>query len=134
MQYNNVSGQSIANNSVTGITNWTKNFDSHNAFNATTGIFTAPVSGTYNLATSMAFNANGTGYREVAVTKNGTSVMILSDIVGSAANGLVQGGSSLFKLNAGDTLNITMAQTSGGALTIAAASNYCNLSISRIGN
>ena len=57
---NNSSGQSIANATETTVTNWIKKDDNFNAFNATTGVFTAPKKGAYTFTFHWLFSATMT--------------------------------------------------------------------------
>ena len=57
----NLSGQSIADQTATNVTNWTGIVDNNNNFDESTGIFTAPRSGNYVFSFSYAFTSSNFG-------------------------------------------------------------------------
>lgn len=63
----NTSGQSIPSAATTVVTNWTENFDSHTAFNPTTGVFVAPHSGYYDISFSAYFAATMNGRTSISI-------------------------------------------------------------------
>lgn len=121
--------QTVANNSVTQVTNWTSRQNVGNHFNATTGVFTAPRAGKYRVSAAAHFAA-GTSFtaagQEVAIItrKNGAQDRILRIPVSAACT--IQPSTSCLTytitLAAGDTLDICVYQT-GGASTSTAASD-----------
>jgi hypothetical protein len=103
-----------------------KEIDSHNAFNTSTGLYTVPVSGTYLISdvtqVSVA-NAN------VFVKKNGSSFSTLNI---ATTGGNPASGSTLIKCNAGDTLGIYL---DASATVIATGNgNITSFSLYRVGN
>lgn len=52
--YNN-SSQSFVSGSQSTVTNWTEYLDTHGAFNATTGVFTSPISSLYEISSALTF-------------------------------------------------------------------------------
>lgn len=74
----NSSGQSIANNLTTTLTNWTEISDASGAFNATTGIFTAPSAGLYNIFTAITFGDTVSSSDRNLYITDATSVTILA--------------------------------------------------------
>ena len=114
----------------------TKNFDSHNAYNTTTGVYTVPVSGKYrvsatvttaavNLTTAQIFSAqlqkNGTGFITTQIPGNGaSSISYCNDV------------SQTVSCNTGDT--ISLAALANTATTTYASSGATVLSLERIGN
>lgn len=68
--------QSISNATETVLTNWAEQLDTANAFNATTGVFTAPLGGIYVASGTVSYAAqvwNSTGASAV-IRKNGANV------------------------------------------------------------
>lgn len=134
--YNNQTGQSIPN-SVSGsdaiITGWTKEFDSHNAFNATSGIYTCPISGKYEINGQIGFSSGSTADVEIRLYHNGTLVA-RQQLIGSTSNFIVNSCSGLFNCNAGDTLYVSARQTSGSALTLTTDPTFNRMYITRSGN
>ena len=133
-QYEQASGQSIPNSTLTAIVWDTKVIDSHNAMNISNGEWTCPVSGTYQFNNANAFAANGTGFRQFTTdVNNGASSKILCQQIPNASNGFVTCGSTLHRLKAGDVVKIMAFQTSGGALSLT-GSGYDTINIVRVGN
>jgi hypothetical protein len=134
-RYYTTAGQSIANGSTTAVVVFgTKSYDSHNAFNPTTGIFTAPVSGIYSVNSNIAFTANATGRRGILLGINGSSY-ITGLVLQATASGNINLNSAFeFKLLAGETLDIRAYQDSGGALSLYSGGGDNWINISRVGN
>jgi hypothetical protein len=100
----------------------TKNFDTHSAYNTSTGIYTVPVSGKYQVIARLFIGANQ--YLNVFV--NGTA-MSQGDSSGSTTAATIF---DIVQVNAGDQITIVplvSGTTVGGAY-------LSNFSISRIGN
>jgi hypothetical protein len=108
----------------------TKLFDSHNA--VSNGTFTAPISGIYQIE---ATHATGGNTRNFFVYKNGALYRNLFGTNGAQASNDVKSGSTMVKLNAGDTLFVTINTTttlSGDGTN--SVSNANNMAISKVGN
>lgn len=98
----------------------TKAYDSHNAYNTSTGLYTAPISGKYRI-TGAAASAAGVGSSVVSngtfinITKNGTTQEYIDNyrftVITTTFLVLLK-GSSTINLNAGDTLAIYIARDS----------------------
>lgn len=56
MAANNASGHSVTGGNTTRVLNWTTEYDTNNAFNASAGVYTIPVTGLYRLHATMLFN------------------------------------------------------------------------------
>ena len=97
----------------------TPSLDTHSAFNTTSGVYTCPVAGIYEVSGVMGFAANGTGSRYFTVQRNGSGNVILNapstTVSGTVDTHLVI-PSALIQCNAGDTLRLRAFQSSGGSL------------------
>lgn len=82
---------------------------------------TAIVSGTYVLTAHVAFAANTTGVRALAIRLNGTSTIAtqITNAAGSGATFLTL--STVYRLTAGDYVEMVVTQTSGGDLSVSSA-------------
>ena len=114
----NSSGQTIATATETAVTNWTEEEDTHNSFNPTTGVFTAPSSGKYEVIFTSAFDANATGNRRALIVKNGSTPLAFEDVPGDID--AVGGAQAIWagSLNANETLEFKVRHDSGGNLDI----------------
>jgi hypothetical protein len=59
--YNNSSGQVIPNVTITQVTGWTREKDTHGIFDGSTGIGTIPISGTYRITCQLQYTASFSG-------------------------------------------------------------------------
>jgi hypothetical protein len=141
-RYSTVVGQSITNGATpVTVVFGTKDFDSHNAMNSATGVFTAPISGVYRISSIICFTAasftySSTSAIELYVLKNGSSYNEFGYTPVQVTQSIRIGaqGSSTIKLNAGDTLavGVTHGESSPRSLLANAGLNW--VSIERIGN
>lgn len=121
--YANSSGQSIPNNVLTTVTTWTKTFDRVNAnFNASTGVFTAPATGYYQVDAQLTFSsAAGVVATEytAAILANGSVVAegnFFQESISTAAVSVQV--SAVVSLTSGQTVAIQAYQNSGSARTL----------------
>lgn len=141
MNAGNASTQSFANNTPTTVTNWTKIFDTANAFNATTGVYTVPVGGLYSITANLLFNSvlyPADGYLSGVIYKNGTAASDYLNQVGAATTApiyLQVKMDLLVQCIAGDTLYIQAVQSSSGTNTLYADSTliYNRFSVLKVG-
>ena len=130
--------QSIATSTPTQIAFDTKDDDSHNAFNTSTSLFTAPAQGKYRITCTTEFASNATGFRGIDAVKSGsasqTKTMFLVPSSGTASAMIICGSTS-FRLLAGDQLKINATQSCGAALNVGGSgSQYTHMCIERVGN
>jgi hypothetical protein len=131
--YVNSSGQSTTSGAVPIVTGWTKETDSHSFFNPSTGIATIPVSGRYSIAAQVLFNGNATGSRFLMIYKNSSLFreFLLPGSVNLTAMSIYANSISLLM---GETIDIRVSQSSGGALTLNTSAQENTFSIVRVGN
>lgn len=124
MRYNGITTTTIAATGYNNLVYSTKVYDSHNAYNAATGVYTCPVAGVYQIGGSVQGASNG---YEMDVAVNGARHHAIANSMSSAT------GYSQVKCNAGDTLALG---TNNGGSNIAITNNtvYNWITISRIGN
>jgi hypothetical protein len=135
--YSNTSGQSIPNNSFTTVTGWTKTFDKVNAnFSASTGIFTAPATGYYQMDACVTFSvATGVSAAQYAIAfvANAATVAEPSFFQESTAStGVAVCGGVTVSLASGQTAFIQAYQNTGVARSLLVNGGATYLSISRI--
>lgn len=128
-------GNHTSSGSEQDVATWsTASVDTHAAFNSTTGVYTVPVSGLYEISGVAGFAANSTGSRYFTVQKNGTGTLSLNAL-SAAASGTVDAHiaipSIVVSCNAGDTLRLRAFQSSGGSLAYTTGAEL-SMSIKRL--
>jgi len=131
--YSSNSGQTI-NNTATTVVYEDKDFDTHGAYNLSTGIFTVPVSGKYLVAAGLYYNSSTNGVNFQAVQAGSVAKTYrLGEKPPSTATSYQLSGSVEFNCIAGDTLKIQATASAGGSGLFALTElNY--LTITRVGN
>jgi microcystin-dependent protein len=133
------SGSNTTSGSFQAVASWQAisnptSFDSHNAFNTTTGVFTCPTAGRYHVSGTITLGVNGTGtFRASYVLKN-SGIYALGNLV--PPNAVIRVGlpfSTIVQCNAGDTISIATNQDSGGSIGYSTAPEDNQLNIQRIG-
>lgn len=134
--YTNTSGQTLANNTTTTITSWTKVNDTTASFNATTGVYTVPVTGQYLASMSIGIvssTSNAGVIQSVIVQAGSASTSSMSSVpFGTSGNTSTPLTSFIFNCVAGDTLTFRGLQTNtGGSLSLSttAAFNYMSVAM-----
>jgi hypothetical protein len=132
----NASAQSIPNNASTVVTGWTNVFDRTAAFNAATGVFTAPVAGQYLVSAKVQFNtAAWTLAQFVRVSIRQNAVIQENGELAAQATAsfpmMVQ-AASLINCAAGDTIDIAVLQNQGGAVALTAVAVNNSVSIVQV--
>jgi hypothetical protein len=118
------------------VTSWTKQSDTHNAFDASSGVFTVPVSGVYMVSGTVGYVTNNTGTRGAEIRKNSGSIIEYEAIIAANPLGIFDAATPFCKsirCNAGDNLDIRGFQNTGGNLNHSINSGYTTLSIVKVG-
>jgi hypothetical protein len=116
-------------------------FDSHNAYNTSTAIYTVPTSGKYRVGASALLGSGG-GWEagevaQLTLYKNGSSNRDMASIYSDSTHGqrVAISGSTIVSCVAGDTLEVRIFQDSDGSISTVASSQRSNwVSFERIGN
>lgn len=99
--------------------NWALDYNQGSYLNYTSGTFTAPVAGLYQINMNVR-NAGNASYSQLICYKNSSTVMICIEFAGSSTMNHT-GGSTIAKLAAGDTLIIKVA---AGTITFDGNDNW----------
>lgn len=141
MRAYNTSGFSVPNNSVTTITGWTTSYDTHGAFNASTGIYTVPVSGKYRVSGTLLFASSALVVGQPFSLIAGQSGSVSSNWVcgqswamGNVTTAAAAGGSDTIQCLAGDTIAIRAYQSQGAARSLSTSATENHFEITRVGN
>ena len=131
------SGSHTASGSEQTVASWnSKEYDTHNVFNLTTGEFIVPSTGKYHVSGSVTFGTNATGSRVSYITVNGAN-KIISNIYLSFSDNAAMVMSGTLQLNAGDIVTMKAFQNSGGSLgystTVVDVPGRTQFNIARIG-
>lgn len=139
-RYKSTSGQSIPNAAGTTYIYETKDWDSHNAYNPSTGIYTAPAPGEYEVNAKNLFTTGG-GWSsgelaDMSLVKNAASTASLDVRMSDAthSNYVQVKGTGKVMLLAGETAKIALFQNSGASLSVTTNALDNWLEINRVGN
>jgi hypothetical protein len=133
--YNTGAGPNITG-TVAVVPFTTKDYDSHNAYNTSTGLYTCPVPGKYRVSSLITVNMTlGTGsYILSVVYKNGVNTKRLQLTAGSGNSSFFSAsGSATIQCLAGDTLAVYGFCSSGSQALYADSSDNW-ICIERVGN
>lgn len=140
-RYTTAAGQSIETG-ATGETviYGTRDYDTHGAFNASTGVFTAPMPGAYRvtafnyLSSSNQWAAGEPAY--LRLYKNGSIYSYLAYYTAESATSkpVPLWGSDTVYLNQGDTVQINIANESGSTIALNSLATVNYVTIEKVGN
>ncbi|QIK60725.1 hypothetical protein G7050_13130 [Dysgonomonas sp. HDW5A] len=122
--------QSFPDNASTTVMNWRKKEDLLGTFNAATGIFTAPRTGTYTISVIATFDNGAVGtnsYMQMELVSPVATVKCQSTYYDAATFQTSVLCSGSFQLIAGQTLRSVISHNMGSLKYLKAG--YCNLSI-----
>jgi len=112
--------QTFTNNTTTAITFASESFDTDGYHSTTTNTdritIPAGLGGKYLVILGVQWNNNATGYREMSVQKNGTTLVLKFAFPGFNVGNNYFSYSSILEISAGDYFNATAYQNSGGDL------------------
>lgn len=135
MRYTDSSGGAIGT-SLAVYRFQTRDFDSHLQYSTSTGLYTVPISGKYQIAAAMQTSAISFSAAQAVyfyIYKNGSQYGVLGQTVGNGtANTWILSGSDTVQCNAGDTLAIYIGATVATTANPVSTANH--LSIVRVGN
>jgi hypothetical protein len=127
---------SVADSSVSTITGWANLEDTKNAFNASTGVFTAPKTGLYDikLKLGLSHSASMPLYYELYIQRNDVTTDIC--IHNSSTTSISVVGQKIcnttLRLSAGQTVRTRIYQVTGGTRSVSANASVNSLVITRI--
>ena len=101
------------NGQRTIITPWTEHFDQGGHFNATTGVFTAPVQGKYYFYVSAMMDRNDNGDYQIAIYRNGSLYYNSNDMLSNSGVTYMQTTiCGVVEMSANDTVDFRMYNSS----------------------
>lgn len=123
--YNN-SNFLVATSTLTAVTFNSERNDNAgiHSTSANTGRLTAPVDGFYWISANVSFASNATGFREVNLRLNGATNIGRDSKNAVNGSGTAFSFGALYKLAAGDYVEVVVFQNSGGNLNVDSASAY----------
>lgn len=108
-------------------------FDTHGGFNSTSGVYTFPTAGIWEVTATTAFVSNSTGIRHNLILKNGALYQFGTLAAAATGDGNIVTTTTLMRAVAGDTTAQQGYQTSGGNLDVRALASSTALIVKRIG-
>lgn len=132
----NTSGQSISNNSATTTTNWTVSNQVGSAFVGSTGVYTTPATGYYEISFQLEYDLTtppiGTQLL-TAITVAGTTVANgITTIASTSQTKAASQVTAIVKLTVGQTVTFQAYQNSGAAVTLDTGAANIYLSIQQL--
>ena len=136
VRYTSNSGQIISSGTETTVLFPTKMWDTHGAYNPSTGVFTAPVSGEYELNFMFQFDSNAWTASTGAYTFiSGATTALLDDFAAVYAFTyyVTQRGKMKMRLKQGETFSLKTRHSRGSATSLRASSDSNWIEITRTG-
>ena len=137
-RYTSTDGQGIPNNANTTVTHENIDYDTHNAYNTTTGAYTAPVSGYYmytvrlHFAASIDWAATERAILYIAPS-NGPSIRLIFEAQTATTNNETGFHSSeIIYLDKGDTVSTLVFHNQGAEQPLSTTATANSFSIARI--
>jgi hypothetical protein len=116
------SDSTLSNNTSTAVTYDTELFDTDGFHSTTTNkdriTIPAGLGGYYLVIYGAQWNGSTTGYRQTTILKNNTSNVLIHDYPGFTTGNNYIGKSTIVSLAAGDYINVSAYQNSGGSLAL----------------
>lgn len=104
------------------------------SLDTTTGVFTAPETGLYNIIGSAGFNSSTTVDGRIGIGINGTSMTAESNAGAGTVNTPILHTNTIRKLTKGDTVRILASQAGAGSVNTLATESFCEFSVFKIPN
>lgn len=139
-RYTTASNQSLPNATTTTVVYGTKDYDSLNAFNSGTGVFTAPFSGLYELGVHLVTAAGtfgGTSNATIQIFLNNganRNIVFFRSVATGASVQLGMTGKSNIRLVAGDQVKMVFNTDNGTNQNLSSDSSANYFEILRVGN
>lgn len=136
-KYSNTSGQAIANNTATTITNWTVTSGPSTSaawMNTTTGITTIQLNGVYDFFAELGLTGltTGTGDARISIEKNGTPITTLTRAYLFSSDTGFNTSAKNISCIVGDTITVRLTQTNGASRNLSATSYYNSFSFIKV--
>ena len=96
------------NGQRTIITSWTEHFDQGGHFNASTGVFTAPVQGKYYFYISAMMDRNDNGDYQISIYRNGAQYYNSNDMLSTGVTYMQTTICGIVEMSANDTVDFRM--------------------------
>lgn len=137
--YTTANTQSISNTATTVIGTWTKVYDSHNAFNASSGVYTVPVSGKYHVSATLAsastaWTVGSAKYVILELTGTQSYLGPIVPIWASITTYLSPSLNVTMNFNAGDTISVSLNNQTGSSFVLGGSGLDNWITIERVGN
>jgi len=118
--------QSVSHNTLTTVTFPTEQFDTADLHDVTTNTnrLTAPLAGVYLITASVYFVGGNAGVREIILRNNGSQFQREHAAGVTTALDTSPSISSLYRLAAGDFIDMQVFQDSGGSLNIGSSGTH----------
>jgi hypothetical protein len=126
--------QAFVSGSLANVRFDVEGLDTHDAYDPSTGTFTAPEAGLYSVSTTVALDGltAGTGYMYVRIRKNGGTTEVRGTRHGISGTAQAESASAIINLAAGDTLEVTPLHTNVSTRSTEALALATHLSIVKL--